>query len=113
MIDHYAFGEITVDGTTYRKDLKIYPDELIPDWWRKQGHALYPEDMPELAHKMPQHLIIGCGANGVLKVPEATRQHLERLGIPFSILPTGEAVQEYNRRLSEKQSVAALLHLTC
>jgi hypothetical protein len=113
MIEHYAFGEIRVDGTTYRKDIKIYPDELIGDWWRKEGHALYPEDMPELSQKMPQHLIIGCGAHGVLKVPEVTRQHLERLGIPFTILATGDAVEEYNRRVVRGERVAALLHLTC
>jgi hypothetical protein len=113
MIEHYAFGRITVDGTTYRKDLKIYPDEVIGDWWRKEGHALHPEDMPELASKRPQHLIIGCGAQGVLVVPEATKQHLERLGIPFTVLRTGDAVQEYNRRVTQGESVAALLHLTC
>ena len=113
MIEHYAFGEIRVDGTTYRRDIKIYADELIGDWWRKEGHALHPEDVPELAHKMPQHLIIGCGARGVLKVPEATRRHLDCLGIPFTLLPTGEAVQEYNRRVTQGERVAALLHLTC
>ena len=113
MIEHYAFGEIRVDGATYRKDVKIYPDEVVADWWRKEGHALHPEDMPELARKMPEHLIIGCGAYGALSVPEATKQHLVRLGIPFTVLPTGNAVQEYNRRASQGERVAALLHLTC
>jgi hypothetical protein len=26
MIEEYAFGGITVDGRTYRSDIKIYPD---------------------------------------------------------------------------------------
>jgi hypothetical protein len=113
MIDHYAFGEITVDGHKYVKDVKIYPDGLIPNWWRREGHELHPEDVPELAAKKPQYLIIGCGAQGVLQVPAATKKYLENLGIPFTTMPTGQAVVEYNRRLAAGEGVAAILHLTC
>ena len=113
MIDHYAFGEITVDGKKYRKDLKIYFDGLLPNWRRKQGHELHPEDIPELKAKMPQHLVIGCGAHGMLMVPESTKAFIDGLGIPFTALPTGEAVEEFNRRLAQGERVAALLHLTC
>ncbi|MCP4196223.1 MAG: hypothetical protein GY762_03655 [Proteobacteria bacterium] len=113
MIEEYAFGRITVDGSTYRSDLKIYPDGIKTDWWRKSGHKLRPDDLPELRSQKLDHLVIGCGSAGRLTVTRGARELFDDLGLSWSALPTGQAVEEYNKRLAAGERVGAALHLTC
>lgn len=44
-IDAYRFGEITIDGTTYRADVIVLPDRVVANCWRKEGHSLVVEDL--------------------------------------------------------------------
>ena len=113
VIEEYAFGRVTVDGRTYRSDIKIYPDGIKTDWWRKSGHKLRPEDLPELRKQQLDHLIIGCGSAGRLGVTRAAKKMFDDLSLSWSALPTGQAVDEYNRRLALGERVGAALHLTC
>ena len=66
-IDYYKWGIISIDGKEYKNDIKIYPDEIIPDWWRSIGHKLLGADIPELRGKNIDFLIVGCGAYGALQ----------------------------------------------
>jgi len=111
-IDSYSFGSVTIDGTSYDSDLIVCPDGVRPDWWRKEGHGLCPEDLSAVIEVGVELLIVGCGAYGVLKVPETTREWLEGKGIELVALPTGEACERYNE-LAAGRKVAAGLHLTC
>ncbi len=111
-VDSYSFGRISIDGRVYTKDLIITPDKVLADWWRKQGHNLHPEDLKEIERLTPQTLIIGCGANNVLKVPRSTRDWIASKGVELIDLPTKEACERYNRLASESLVVAGL-HLTC
>jgi hypothetical protein len=111
-IGHYDFGIITIDGRTYRSDVIVLPDRVIPDWWRKSGHSLVLEDLGEVVADPPATLIIGTGAYGDMSVPADTRGALEDLGIEVIVQPTAEAVDTYNR-LAPRRRVAAGFHLTC
>ena len=44
-IEHYSFGNITIDGQTYTSDVIIYPERVDASWWRKEGHNLQIEDL--------------------------------------------------------------------
>ena len=111
-IEHYRFGEITVDGQRHTRDLIILPERVIANWWRKEGHALHPEDLAEVLEAAPQALVVGTGAHGLMEVPEGTRRALEEAGIRLIAAPTAQAVIKYNELL-DKMPVAAALHLTC
>ena len=111
-IEHYAFGTITIDGTTYRSDVIVLPDRVTPDWRRKRGHILAVDDLDEILSDPPATLIVGTGASGAMSVPAETVAALEELGIEVIIQPTGEAVETYNR-LAPDGRAAAGLHLTC
>jgi hypothetical protein len=111
-IEAYRFGRISIDGETYTRDLIISPDGIRTDWWRAEGHSLRPEDLGSVIDLDPEVLIIGCGADGMLKVPEATRGWIARRGIELIELPTREACDRYNE-LAAKSRVVAGLHLTC
>ncbi len=112
-IDDYYFGQITVDGKTYTADIIIYPERVEAEWWRREGHRLAPEDLPEVLRDPPGILLIGTGASGCLKVPEATAARLREIGMEVRAMPTGNVVREFNRLQGQPEKVVAALHLTC
>lgn len=131
-IDSYSFGKITIDGETYDRDVIIRPDGVRASWWRKEGHSLHPEDLASVVTSLaparggasadggasahhdldPEVIVIGCGAYGVMKIPEPTRKWLSERGIELVALPTPAACERYNE-LSAETRVVAGLHLTC
>ena len=111
-IDSYSFGKITIDGEAYSRDVIVRPDGVTPDWWRRDGHNLVPEDLADALEQTPEVLVVGCGAHGVLKVPDRTREWLASKGIELVELTTPEACDRYNEFAPAKKVVAGL-HLTC
>jgi len=112
-IDSYQFGKIVVDGVTYNSDCLIVGDAVESNWWRKEGHTLSIDDVKEIFTAKPVVLIIGCGASGMMKVPDATRQTLREHGIRVEALNTAKAVERFNELSKAGENVAAALHLTC
>ncbi len=111
-IENYRFGAITIDGQRYTRDLIILPDRVVEDWWRKEGHALYPDDLTVIFEAAPEVLVVGTGAYGMVRVTEEAHRALEAAGIRLIATPTAEAVETYNE-LRKKTHVAAAFHLTC
>ena len=112
MIDSYNFGHIVIDGKEYTTDVIIFPDHVMDHWWRRSGHSLVVEDIDEIIRTRPEVLIIGCGASGVLRVPEETKEYIQKQGIELILENTREACDIFNNLCKEKR-VAAGLHLTC
>lgn len=112
-IDSYQFGKIVIDGTGYCNDCLIVGDSVGANWWRKQGHLLAPEDLQPVIAAKPSVLVVGCGASGMMKISEDTRQALQQQKIELIALDTNKAVARFNELASEGQDVAAALHLTC
>lgn len=111
-IDAYQFGQITISGTTYRKDVIILPERLISGWWRKEGHLLQESDLSEILETKPDLLIIGQGAYSRMQVAAEAERALNAAGIEWLALPSEQACLEYNRKVHECNAAAAL-HLTC
>ena len=61
----------------------------------------------------PEILIVGCGASGMMSVPEKIRQTLKKSNIQLEALDTYRAVQRFNELVQADENVAAALHLTC
>ena len=112
-IDSYQFGEIIIDGVTYNSDVIILGDSVQSNWWRRQGHSLSAEDLKTVIAAKPSVLVVGCGASGLMKVPEETRQVLQEHDIQLQALDTDKAVQRFNELSQSGVNVAAALHLTC
>jgi hypothetical protein len=111
-IEHYSFGKIIIDGTTYTSDVIIYPDKVNSSWWRKTGHNLEMSDLTDVINAKPQVFVIGTGSFGAMKVPKETISHLEVKGIEVYVAKTGEAVELFNKFRQDKTAIAAF-HLTC
>lgn len=111
-IEHYSFGSITIDGSTYTSDVIIYPGRVDASWWRREGHRLSPEDLGDIIKARPDVLVIGTGAMGVMKVPTETLEFIGSKSIEVHTARTGKAVDIYNN-MPKDRTVIAALHLTC
>lgn len=111
-IDDYRFGKIIINGQLFEKDLIIFSDRILPNWWREQGHSLSMADLNEVIAVKPKVLIIGTGMYGRIKIQDEIIQILESLDIEIIAVRTGNACQIYNQKKAENDVVSAL-HLTC
>ncbi len=112
-IDSYQFGRIVINGVEYRSDLTIAGGVVKPDWWRRQGHLLSPEDVEPLVSSGCSILLIGCGAYGAMSIAEAAREFLREQNIELHTADTHSAIQKFNELSDAGMNVAAALHLTC
>lgn len=111
-IEHYSFGKIVVDDSTYTSDVIIYPGRVDASWRRKEGHGLQAADLADIVAARPDILIVGTGFFGAMTVPEETRRFIESKGIELRVERTGKAVGLFNDRGKDRTIIAAL-HLTC
>lgn len=112
MIEHYDFGEITINGKRYTSDVIIFKEKVYANWWRKEGHQLHPEDLKEVFSRKPAILVVGTGKAGIMKVLPKTEELLKQKQIKLIVDRTDRACHIFNQ-LSPKEDVVAALHLTC
>lgn len=110
MIEDYAFGKIKIEGKIYTNDLIIFPDKIIDNWWRKQGHLLQVEDLKDVFEYKPDLLIIGKGYNSQMKVNPDVQKKAKELDIGLKTLNSKEAAKFYNKN---KEKAILAIHLTC
>ncbi|MBW1916528.1 MAG: hypothetical protein JRI57_00690 [Deltaproteobacteria bacterium] len=111
-IEAYDFGQIIIDGRTYRQDVLILPDRVRDDWWRQHSHLLQVQDVQEALNAGIEILVVGTGMPGRMQVDKALEDYLRKHKIKLVTLPTREACARFNQ-LSGSRKVAAAFHLTC
>lgn len=113
-IDEYEFGRIVIDGKTHTKDVVIYPDHVDSSWWRKEGHKLQMEDLIAVLEWGPEVLIVGIGADGMMRITPEVQTYLKSKGIKLIGAFTQDACRKHNE-ITEKEGgkVVTALHLTC
>jgi hypothetical protein len=110
-LEGYRFGRIVVDGQEHTRDLIVLPGRVVANWWRKDGHALVPEDLAGVLEELPERLVIGTGAAGRMRPDPAVLRLLRERGVEVEVLPTEQAVRRYGEL--DPARTAAALHLTC
>lgn len=111
-IDRFNFGEIVIDGRTYRQDVLLYEGRVKSDWWRLEGHLLQVADVAEALAAEPEVLVVGMGQPGRMQVDLGLSRYLKEKGIELLAVPTAQACNLINS-LEGKRRWAAALHLTC
>jgi hypothetical protein len=112
-IDKYDFGEIVIDGKKYTRDVILLKDKVKSNWWRTRSHFLSIEDIEDALREIPDILIIGQGDPGLMEVGDDVKEFCKTNHIKLSIMPTREAVHEFNACSQQGKNVVAALHLTC
>ena len=113
MIEHYHFGMITISGKRYTTDLKIIKGQVRADWWRKSGHIVEIDDIPDILAAKPHAIIIGTGSSGLMTIDPTLREHLLNCGIHIIEEPTSQAIQTFNQMYADQKDISACFHLTC
>ena len=113
MIDSYRFGAIAVDGIEYNRDLIVYPERLRDGWRSKEGHSLWPTDLEDVFEYHPDVLVVGQGAYGRMKIPDATRRRAKEEGIELVAADTANSVERFNEEMEKGTKVVGAFHLTC
>lgn len=112
-IESYRFGHVVIDGHAYSSDVIVWPGGVDDSWWRVEGHRLCGQDVAPLLDKGPEALVIGSGAQGLLKVDAGMLRYLAEHCCELHVERTRQACELYNELARQGRRVVAGLHLTC
>ena len=111
-IEEYDFGYMVVNGKRYSSDLIILPNKIIVNWWRKEGHKLYLEDIAKYFFQGMDTILVGTGYYGYMKIQDDLKSYIQTRGLNLIEAKTGEAVKTFNN-IQNKEKILAAFHLTC
>lgn len=108
----YRFGHLVLESGHYTSDVIIGPENVYPNWWRKEGHKLCWEDLREAVEKeRPEVVVVGRGKFGMMTILPEVRERLAERGIELVEDRTGGAVRRFNELAPERRTLGAF-HLT-
>ena len=112
--EHFGFGSIRIDGTTYEHDVVIDRGQVRRRKKKpsKQFPAEFGHTPLSIEEKIPwkcRRLVIGTGTGG-LPVMKEVKREAGRRKIKLLILPTKEAIKELKQK---PDGTNAVLHVTC
>ena len=112
VIEGLAFGEIVVQGKSYRDDVFLGYEEPQP-WHRMESHQVELQDVQELIPSDVCYVVFGTGFSGRMVVSPAVVKHLHERGIACVEQKTPQALETYEKLLSRGEKAVAFLHLGC
>jgi len=83
------------------------------NWWRKEGHRVYKEDLEDILNEDIEILILGMGDPGRMMAHDSLVDYLKKKRIDLIQKPTKEAVREFNKLVKMGKKLGAGFHLTC
>jgi glucokinase len=110
-------GEIAVADKTHKCDIYITVngkakkrDETLAQEVAGFPHIVGPRELEIVCKGGPEILFIGAGKSSHVELTEDARRFLDMRSIKFEILPSGKAVEGYNK---SKRRKGMLIHVTC
>ena len=116
-IDHTAFGEITIDGTTYHHDVIVRLSGEIVKRKKKLSKKLYgtshivsKDEAKFVFEKGCRQLILGSGQDGNVRLSPEAGAFFAKKNCEVVIKPTPQAIRAFNEAPGKK---IGLFHVTC
>jgi len=110
---HYQRGCIRGTNVNACQDLKISGEQILENWWRKEGHRIDVGDVTDILAASPEVVVVGTGYAGFVEVSSSFRSALTNQNIQLIAKKTAEAVKTFNQLHSQGKRVAGAFHLTC
>ena len=110
-IEHYDFGEIVVDGKTYKNDIVIFPDGSIQPGPDDMHYVLLPEIEDLINTPGLKTLVVGTGMEGNGMLRKKVIKAIKDKGIKLEMMLTKDAMKMLNQM--PKEGLVAMLHLNC
>ncbi len=119
-VEEFSRGRFVIGGQAHSdqgegvgKDIRLV-GSVVSEWKERKGHTLSPAMITGVFDCDVQVLVIGTGIDGMVKVPDETRQYIHDHGISrLILLRTPAACRKYNELYREGRSAALLAHGTC
>ena len=113
--EHFEFGVIEIDGTTYEHDLVV--DRGRIERRKKKASKKFRETFGHtplsVEEKIPwkcSRLVIGTGTYGRLPVMDDVKREAKDRRVKLIVLPTAEAIKLLKKH---PKKTNAILHVTC
>lgn len=116
-IDGTEFGSITIDGSEIEHDVLIRLSGEVKKRKKKLSKAVYGtshkislEEAEHIFEKGVEHLIVGSGQYGNVKLSKEASDYFEGKGVRVDLSPTPEAIHQWNKAHG---ATIGLFHVTC
>jgi hypothetical protein len=116
-IGHTEFGSITVEGESFDHDIVIRLDGQVKKRKKKLSKDIYGTShilsLPEaeaIFEPGAQHVIVGSGQSGVLRLSDEALAFFRSKHCQVQIFPTPQAIQHWNET---KGARIGVFHVTC
>lgn len=116
-IDSSKFGSITIEGEKYPHDVVIRLDGKVKKRKKKLSKAIFGtshiislDEAKHIYEEGAEQLIVGSGQSGMVRLSEEAEDFFREKRITVVILPTPQAIQEWNKG---KKAAIGVFHVTC
>lgn len=116
-IGETSFGSIMINEKTYNHDIIIRRNGTVEKRKKKlskvvygTSHSVALDEIKYVYEEGTEGIVIGSGQYGVLDLSDKARKFLVEKHCDFKVLPTPQAIEEWNRKEGE---FIGLFHITC
>ena len=111
-IDQVRFGQITIEGTLFDRDVIILPDGKVAERETvdSASHVISLDEARQVWRRGAGSLIIGTGRFDLVELSDDAASFLKRKKCGIELQPTRKAVRMWNKA---KGAAVGLFHITC
>jgi hypothetical protein len=114
-IEGFSFGEITIDGVRWERDVVIDRGEVRkrkkkPSRRYRERFGHTPLSVDEAIPWACERLVVGTGAHGALPVMDDVKREAKRRDVELVTAPTAQAIEALHKH---RKRTNAILHVTC
>lgn len=117
-IDGTHFGDITIDGTTYRYDVLIGLSGEVSKRKKKlsrkvygTSHTVSRDEAEYVYEKGCKEVILGTGQYDTVRLSPEAAEYFANQACTVIAKPTPQAIEAFNRSKAKKK--IGLFHVTC
>ena len=115
--DSLKWGQVSVGGKKYRRDLVVQPDGTVRP--RKNfllslfAHTFEKAEIERLRDAGAEVVVVGLGVRSAARLSEEAKRYAEETNLELHPLPSPEAIERFNHLVDEGRRAAAIIHITC